>query len=229
MRSRRILLVDDDEAFRESLAEQLRFRGEFDTVCAGTGAAALDAAEAGRFDLVLLDTGLPDMDGHEVCRRLRLSGVDAPAILLGEADAPVSPGSGGCERIAKPLRLNVLLARIRAHLPTRPRGGEEAFAVGGFSFRPAAGMLVDAQTGARVRLTGKEAAILERLSRAEPAAVSRDTLLDEVWGYNSGVSTHTLETHIYRLRQKIERDPATPGILVTENGSYRLATCGHVG
>lgn len=223
---RRILIVEDDEALRLSLSEQLQHDGEFDCSEADSGAAALAQVEAGRFDAILLDVGLPDADGRELCRDLRRRGVTAPIVMLTAADSDAETvlglDSGANDYITKPFRLGVLLARLRAHLRQSDRSDDAEFTIGPYKFRPAAKLMTDAVGRRKVRLTEKETAILKYLYRAGDRAIGRDTLLGEVWGYNAGVTTHTLETHVYRLRQKIERNPARAQILVTEPGGYRL-------
>lgn len=223
---KRILLVDDDDLFRRSLAEQLAVYEEFETVEANTGAAGLEAAKADRYDAILLDVGLPDHDGREVCRLMRRAGVKAPVIMLTAADSDADQilglEAGANDYVAKPFRLGVLLARLRAQLRTHEQTEDAIFSVGPYSFRPAAKMLVDEAANRKIRLTEKETAILKYLYRAGPNVVGREVLLDEVWGYNAGVTTHTLETHVYRLRQKIESEPSRATILVTEPGGYRL-------
>jgi len=223
---RKILLVDDDEALRHSLAEQLSLHEEFDTVEAGTGEAALKAIKDTTFDLALLDVGLPDMDGRELCRLLRRAGLRAPVIMLTaagtDADAILGLDSGANDYVTKPFRLAVLLARIRAQLRQHEQTEDASFAIGPYMFRPAAKLLQNESSGKKVRLTEKETAILKYLYRAGNQAVSREQLLGEVWGYNAGVTTHTLETHVYRLRQKIEKNPAQSELLVTEPRGYRL-------
>ncbi len=222
----KILLVEDDEALRTSLSEQLHLHEEFETHTATTGAEALEAGKAGHFDLIILDVGLPDMDGREVCRLLRRGGVRAPILMLTgadtEADTILGLDSGANDYITKPFKLGVLLARIRSQLRQHEHSEDAVFTIGPYTFRPAAKSLTDDDTGKKVRLTEKEAAILKFLIRAGDQVVGRDVLLNEVWGYNSGVTTHTLETHVYRLRQKIERDPSNAELLVTEAGGYRL-------
>ncbi len=221
---KRLLLVDDDAALRQSLAEQLAV--EFETVQAPSGAAALEAVGADRFDAVLLDLGLPDMDGREVCRRMREAGTRVPIIMLTaaaeEADTITGLDAGANDYVTKPFRLGVLLARLHAQLRSHEASTDAVFAIGPFTFHPAAKLLVENGSRKKVRLTEKEVAILRFLHRAGEKPVSRETLLGEVWGYNAGVNTHTLETHIYRLRQKIERDPGRAEILVTAAGGYRL-------
>ena len=225
--AKRILIVEDDESLRESLVGQLLLHEAFETAEAATGAAALEAARARRFDLILLDVGLPDMDGRDVCRLLRREGVEVPVVMLtgaaSEADTILGLDSGANDYVAKPFRLGVLLARVRAQLRAHELTDDAQLAFGGYSFRPGAKTLVDEESGRKVRLTEKEATILRYLYRAGDRPVGRAVLLDEVWGYNASVDTHTLETHVYRLRRKIERDPSNARILVTEPGGYRLA------
>ncbi len=223
---RRLLLVDDDKALRQSLAEQLRLVEQFDCREAETGRGALDLAGKERFDAVLLDIGLPDMDGREVCRLMRRAGVTSPIIMLtaadSDADTILGLDSGANDYIAKPFRMGVLLARLRAQLRQHEHSEDAIFTIGPYSFRPSAKTLVEQATRKKIRLTEKEAAILKYLYRAGQRVIGRETLLGEVWGYNAGVTTHTLETHVYRLRQKIERNPSQAEILVTEPGGYRL-------
>lgn len=223
---KKLLLVDDDAALRKSLAEQLSLHQEFATIEAATAADALQAAKDNLFDLVLLDVGLPDMDGRELCRVMRRNGVKAPVIMLtgsaGEADTILGLDSGANDYVTKPFRLGVLLARIRAQLRAHERSEDAVFQIGKYTFRPSAKLLIDDTTHKKIRLTEKEAAILKYLYRAGDRVIGRDVLLNEVWGYNPAVTTHTLETHVYRLRQKIELDPANAEILVTEPGGYRL-------
>lgn len=224
---RRLLLVEDDETLRLSLVEQLRLHEEFETIEAETGQEALEASKTQRFDLILLDIGLPDLDGRDVCRLMRRNGVKTPIIMLtgadSEADTILGLDSGANDYITKPFRLGVLLARIRAQLRQHELTEDATFSIGPYSFQPGAKLLVDAESNKKIRLTEKETSILKYLYRSGDKVVSRDVLLDEVWGYNAEVATHTLETHIYRLRQKIELDPSNASILITETGGYRLA------
>ncbi|MGE0745077.1 MAG: response regulator transcription factor [Rhodospirillales bacterium] len=223
---KKILFVDDDAELRNALAEQLQLHEEFETFTADNGAQALEKVKDDRFDLLILDVGLPDMDGRDLCRLIRRSGVKEPIIMLtgadSEADTILGLDAGANDYITKPFRLGVLLARIRAQLRQHERSEDAVFNIGPYSFRPSAKMLVDSATSKKVRLTEKETSILKYLLRAGDRVIRRDVLLHEVWGYNSGVTTHTLETHVYRLRQKIERDPANATILVTEQGGYKL-------
>jgi DNA-binding response OmpR family regulator len=223
---KKILLVDDDADLREALADQLVLTEEFDVFEAETGAAGIEKAKAEMHDLVILDVGLPDMDGREVCRLMRKCGVKCPIVMLTghvtDADTILGLDAGANDYVAKPFKFAVLLARIRAQLRQHEQSEDAVFTIGPYSFRPAMKMLVD-EEGKKVRLTEKETNILKFLYRATDGVVGRDVLLHEVWGYNAGVTTHTLETHIYRLRQKIEPDPSNARLLVTESGGYRLA------
>jgi len=223
--SKRVLLVDDDAPLRESLKEQLDLQGEFIVIEAATGASGLDKAKTETPDVVILDVGLPDLDGREVCRLMRKANVRCPIIMLtandGEADQILGLEAGANDYVTKPFKFNVLLARIRAHLRNHAQSEDAVFKIGPYTFRPSAKLLSGPQN-TKVRLTEKETSILKFLYRAGDKVVGRDVLLHEVWGYNPAVTTHTLETHIYRLRQKIEKDPAHAKLLVTESGGYRL-------
>jgi DNA-binding response OmpR family regulator len=226
MTGKKVLLVDDDEALRGSLSEQLRLHEEFETTVADTAASGLEIVKNDYFDAILLDVGLPDMDGREACRLMRRNGVKSPIIMLTgadtDADAILGLDAGANDYVTKPFRLGVLLARLRAQLRQHEQSEDAVFTIGPYTFRPSGKVLVDEETEQKVRLTEKETSILKFLYRTGDKVVDRDTLLDEVWGYNAGVTTHTLETHVYRLRQKIERDPSNSKILVTEPGGYRL-------
>lgn len=222
---KKILMVDDDADLREALADQLVLTEEFDVFEAESGADGLVRAREQHYDLVILDVGLPDMDGRELCRLMRKQGVKCPIVMLTghatDSDTILGLESGANDYVAKPFKLPVLLARIRAQLRQHEQSEDAVFAVGPYTFKPAAKLLLD-EREKKIRLTEKETNILKYLYRANDAVVARDELLHEVWGYNAGVTTHTLETHIYRLRQKIEPDPSNARILVTEPGGYRL-------
>jgi DNA-binding response OmpR family regulator len=224
---KQVLLADDDSTLLEMLGEQLQLHEEFATVAAESGTKALELARANYFDVILLDVGLPDMDGREVCRLMRRNGVTSPIIMLTGADTDANTilglDSGANDYITKPFRLGVLLARLRAHILQHERSDDAVFTIGPYTFQPSAKLLINNEDEKKVRLTDKETAILKYLYRAGEKIVGRDVLLDEVWGYNADVTTHTLETHVYRLRQKIELDPSNARILVTEPGGYRFA------
>jgi DNA-binding response OmpR family regulator len=225
MTARNILIVDDDDDLREGLSEQLGLYDEFQVMEAGNAARGIDLAKSNDVDLLLMDVGLPDIDGREAVKMLRKSGFKAPIIMLtgqdSDADTVLGLESGANDYVVKPFRFQVLLARIRAHLRQFEQSEDATFAIGKYTFKPSAKLLLD-ESGKKVRLTEKETAILKFLYRAGERPVTRDVLLHEVWGYNSGVTTHTLETHVYRLRQKIEREPSNAELLVTEAGGYKL-------
>ncbi|QPH55439.1 response regulator transcription factor [Pontivivens ytuae] len=224
---KKILMVDDDVDLREVLADQLVLTEEFDVFEAGTGAEGLDKAKQGLYDLVILDVGLPDMDGRELCRLMRKQGVKCPIVMLTghitDADTILGLDSGANDYVTKPFKFPVLLARIRAQLRQHEQSEDAVFTVGPYTFKPSAKMLIT-EDDKKIRLTEKETNILKFLYRANDGVVARDVLLHEVWGYNAAVTTHTLETHIYRLRQKIEADPSNAALLVTESGGYRLVS-----
>jgi DNA-binding response OmpR family regulator len=224
--TRRALLVDDDATLLEMLSEQLGLLAEFATITADTAARALEVCKTEQFDVIILDIGLPDMDGRDTCRLLRGMGVKCPIIMLTgadtEGDTILGLEAGANDYITKPFRLGVFLARLRAHIRQHERSDDAVFTIGPYTFKPAAKLLINNQTRKKIRLTDKETSILKYLYRSGSRVITRDVLLDEVWGYNAGVTTHTLETHVYRLRQKIELDPSRARILVTEAGGYRL-------
>lgn len=228
---RSILIIDGDPDLRGALAEQLELHEDFAVLHAGDAGAGLQLAGERQVDLILLEADLPDMNGLNACRLLRGAGVRSPIVMLiaGPDGSNVQgPGpesgvldSGASDYVAKPFKFSVLLTRIRAHLRSHEQSEDALFRIGPYEFRPATKLLLDEQ-GRKVRLTEKEASILKYLLRAGDKPVQRDELLREVWGYNANVSTHTLETHIYRLRQKIEIDPQHAKLLLTDLGGYRL-------
>lgn len=222
---KKILMVDDDVDLREALADSLVLTEEFDVFEADTGSRGLEKAREAIYDLVILDVGLPDMDGRELCRLMRKQGVKCPIVMLTghdtDADTILGLDAGANDYVSKPFKFPVLLARIRAQLRQHEQSEDAVFQLGPYTFKPANKMLITGDEK-KIRLTEKETNILKYLYRATDGVVARDVLLHEVWGYNAGVTTHTLETHIYRLRQKIEPDPSNARLLVTESGGYRL-------
>ncbi|ETA52803.1 response regulator transcription factor [Ponticoccus alexandrii] len=224
---RNILLVDDDEDLREALAEQLVMTEDFEVFEADSGATAMARAKEQVYDLIILDVGLPDTDGRELCRLMRKQSIKSPILMLtghdSDADTILGLDAGANDYVTKPFRFPVLLARIRAQLRQHEQSEDAVFNVGPYTFKPAMKML-ETEDNKKIRLTEKETNILKFLYRSAEGVVPRDTLLHEVWGYNAGVTTHTLETHIYRLRQKIEPEPSNARLLVTESGGYRLVS-----
>jgi DNA-binding response OmpR family regulator len=222
---KKILLVDDDDALRDTLKEQFSLHDEFTVADASNATAGIKLLKQDHADLVILDVNMPDMDGREACKIMRRNGYKGPILFLtaqdSDADTILGLDSGANDYVSKPFRFAVLLARIRSHLRQHEQSEDAVFQVGPYSFKPAAKLLVR-DDNKKIRLTEKETAIIKFLYRAGEQSVSREVLLQDVWGYNAGVSTHTLETHIYRLRQKIEKDPSQSEILVTEGGGYKL-------
>jgi DNA-binding response OmpR family regulator len=221
----RILLIEDDLELRGALTDQLSLYEEYEAVAAENGNKGVQVTKTEQIDLVIMDVGLPDIDGCEAARILRRNGFKAPIIMLTghDTDSDIILGleSGANDYVTKPFRFAVLLARVRTLLRQYETSEDAVFTIGPYTFRPSSKLLLNLN-GSKVRLTEKETSILRHLYRAGQRSVPRQTLLREVWGYNSEVTTHTLETHIYRLRQKIEKDAILPAILITEVGGYKL-------
>ena len=223
---KKVLLIDDDEDLREALSEQLLMTEDFDVHEGASGAEALEKVKQHSYDLLVLDVGLPDTDGRELCRLIRKQGVKCPILMLTghdtDSDTILGLDAGANDYITKPFKFPVFLARMRAQLRQHELSEDAIFVLGPYTFKPSLKLLVTSDDN-KIRLTEKETNILKFLYRSSEDVVPRDILLHEVWGYNAGVTTHTLETHIYRLRQKIEPDPGKARLLVTENGGYRLS------
>src|ERR1700733_3027983 len=221
---KRVLLVDDDQMLSSSLAKQLASDASYTVVEAGSCVEGRARAAEGLYEFMILDIGLPDGDGRALCRELRDFGVSCPILLLtaAESDADTIEGldAGANDYVTKPFRFAVLMARVHAHLRSHGHSEDAQYRIGPYTFRPSAKLLID-EAAKKIRLTEKETNILKFLHRSGET-VPRETLLHEVWGYNPAVTTHTLETHTYRLRQKIEADPGRARLLVTESGGYRL-------
>ncbi len=210
------LLIAPPGVFRTQLSEQLAGEEGSEIVLADDGAQARKLAVESLFSFAILDDCLSGEDATVLARALEEDGFSAPMLLL---SAPEQADiADGLVRLAKPFRFTALmqaLGRLLAH-----PAGDAPFRIGPYDFHPSAKLLVDGSR--KVRLTEKETDILRYLKNAH-GIVPRQTLLGEVWGYGPQVATHTLETHIYRLRKKIEKDPGEAKILLTEDGGYRLA------
>ena len=223
--SYQILVVADDITFGEVLREGLAAHAGFSVALCHTASNCL--VELGRcpWDLLILDAKLSDMSGREACKRIRKDGFTAPIIALADdsddANIVLDLEAGANDCVTKPFRFSVLLARVRAQLRQHAHNEDVIIKLGPYQFQPSAKVLIE-QDGGRIRLTAKETSILKFLYRSSTNLASRDVLLREVWGYKPNIATHTLETHIYRLRQKIEPDPANANLLRTEAGGYRL-------
>lgn len=224
-----ILIVDDDRALRGTLAAALETDGAFAVTQADSAADALVKTQAQRlrFDAVILDLALPDGDGCELCLRLRHNGLRMPVIMLtgstSEDDVVRGLDAGANDYVMKPFRLAELTARLRAQIRAHETSEDAVLTIGPYHFRPGTRTLNDPLQNRRIRLTDKETAVLKFLYRSGGKPVARQVLLREVWGYAKGASTHTVETHIYRLRRKIEPEANSVRILVNEEGGYRLA------
>jgi DNA-binding response OmpR family regulator len=227
MSTRHILIVNGDIAARTALGREIARLDHTVSYAAGGEDAARALSRSTRPDLALIETDLPDCDGQDLVARLRRRGALLPLILLADAanedDVVCGLDAGADDFLVRPLRMREVAARIRAQFRATVGHEEDDLKVGILTFRPAMRVAVHPFLAAPVRLTEKEAALLARLCRAEGRAVSRQTLLREVWGYSPNASSHTVETHIYRLRRKIE-GTGTPPIVLNDDGGYRLAT-----
>ena len=226
--TRSLLVVEDDDAVRQLLADQLVSSGLFHVAEAANLAEAgqhLDAPDV-QCDAIILDISLPDGDGCDFCARIRKQGHMMPVLMLtgaaSEDDIVSALNAGANDYLVKPFRVNELLARLQAQLRLFDASENAVLTIGSSTFRPGAKLLIGADKTRRLHLTSKEVGLLKFLHRHANQVVSRETLLEVVWGYHAGVTTHTLETHIYRLRQKIETDPANARLLMTVPGGYRL-------
>ena len=223
-----ILIVNSDNAILEIFSKRSELLEEFVSTGAECGYVALEKARHNDYDLIVLDLDLPDMDGREVCKQIRRIGVRSPIIMMIDVEPNTDPTAilklGADDCITKPFKFIMLLSKIRTHIWQHEGSGDLRFTVGPYIFYPSKKVLENAKENKKIRLTAKETAILRFLLRAGDRVTGRDVLLDEVWGYNSNVTTHTLETHVYRLRQKIEFGQANAQILVTEPGGYKLVT-----
>ena len=224
-----VLLLDADAEFRGMVADSLRAAGFHPTQAATIAEAeALVLRGVVRFEALLLDVTLPDGDGCDLCARLRAVRQHMPVLMLAGSDAEhdVVRGleAGAHDYLAKPVRLPVLVARLRAQLRHHENSTDAALTVGRWQFHPARKLLCD-EADERIWLTLKEVGILRCLLRRD-GTVAKQQLLADVWGYNPTASTHTLAAHIYRLRRKIEADPCNARLLVTTKGGYRLAAQG---
>ena len=222
---KKILIIDDSEDLREALAIQLVLTKNFDVFEAEDSASGLQRTKEALYDLILLDVGSPNINWRELCSLIRKQGVKCPIIILAAQDSDIDTmldlDAGVNDYVSKPIKFSILLARIGAQLRQYEKSENAMFNLGPWTFKPASKLLITGDDQ-KVRLTEKETSILKFLYQAKGDVVSREVLLRKVWDYNSSVSTHTLETHIYRLRQKIEPNPSDAKLLITEPGGYRL-------
>ncbi|WP_332060025.1 response regulator transcription factor [Bartonella sp. CB74] len=220
-----LLIVEEDDDLRPILVKQLQIHKEFKVLQAKTAEAGITIAQEENIDLAIFGIELPDLDGRTAIQKLRTQGFRAPIIMITnydtDCDTILDIETGANDYVTKPFRFAVLLARIRAQLRQYEQNEDATFYIGPYTFKPRQKLLID-QHNNEIRLTEKEAAILKYLYCTSDKIVNRETLLEQIWGYNEKIVTHTLETHIYRLRQKIEKDPSNAQILITDNNGYRL-------
>ena len=220
----KILAVDDDHLLRQVLRDQFASYQLLQFSEAGSLAEARLSLEQSLPDLVILDVQLPDGNGFEYCEELRANGFDRPIIMLTgqdtEDDVITGLDGGANDYVAKPMRIAELITRINAQLRQYKSSDDARFPIAGLDFVPAHKTVSNIE-GKIISLTEKETLILKKLFRTSPETVSKDVLLSEIWGYGEGMTTHTIETHIYRLRQKLRRLEAGHIIETTGDG-YRL-------
>ena len=222
----RILIIDDEPEMVRGLSDNLRFEG-YHTLSATDGSDGLALALHEVPDLILLDVMMPQMSGWDVCRELRRKGLDIPVIMLTargeEVDRVLGLELGADDYVTKPFSLRELLARVRAVLRRPgPRQKFEEFAFGEVRLHLRGRQAFKA--GKEIRLTRKEFDLLRYLVEHRSEVITRDRLLDEVWGYERFPTTRTVDAHILRLRQKFEPDPEHPAYILTVHGQgYRFA------
>jgi two-component system alkaline phosphatase synthesis response regulator PhoP len=223
----RILIVDDEPEMVRGLADNLRFEG-YQTLAATNGKDGLALALQEGPDLILLDVMMPELSGWDVLRALRKKDLDVPVIMLTargeEVDRVLGLELGADDYVTKPFSLRELLARVRAVLRRPgPRQKVEEFAFGNVRLHLRARQAFKA--GREVQLTRKEFDLLRYLVEHRGEVLTRDRLLDEVWGYERYPTTRTVDTHILRLRQKFENDPERPVYILTVHGQgYKFAS-----
>jgi len=224
--TKRLLLIDKDEFLQSSLREQFQRDDEFVFEAVSTAQKGLVKAQSFRPHLFLVGISAQDTNSIQFVRRLHDCYPIIPLILLISEDGDPIPSFDGklsVERsFIKPFKLSMLLNDIRSLVLEDSHGAAGGLLIGPYTFFPNRNLMADGELGRRIRLTEKEGAILVCLFENKEKFVSRRRLLAEVWGYERTATTHTVETHIYRLRQKIERDPSHAEILRTEPGGYRL-------
>lgn len=225
---KRILIIDDTGLICKTLSSHLVDTESYSCVCESVPEKGLETALNSYFDMIVLDIQSPSLSSLEMCKSLRSHDVVTPIVVLTADDSDTSTinglDAGATDCVVKPFKLGVLVARIRAHIRQFEHSEDAQLSIGPFLFNASGKTLQLADGTAKnlIRLTDKEAQIIKFLYLHADRLISREELLDEVWGYNAGVTTHTLETHIYRLRQKMETTPSEATLLVTEPGGYRL-------
>jgi DNA-binding response OmpR family regulator len=214
----KVLIIEDEPNMALGLKDSCEYEG-YEVSVARNGKEGLDKATSESPDIILLDVMLPLMSGLDVCRTLRKQGIETPVLMLTargeEMDKVVGLEVGADDYVTKPFGLRELLARMRALLrrSTRQVTEIESFAFGDveLNFRK----FVASKSGELLELSAREFEILRYLIRHRGEIVTRDQLLDEVWGYDSTPITRTVDNHIAKLRQKIEQDPSSPRHIIT--------------
>ena len=220
-----VLLACSDDNLRVSLMEQLCTYDEFQIIESGGSLEAIQLSKKSNFDAIILDSESQDIDGLSAARLMRSSGTEAVIIMMMGSDAidnnDLYTKAGLSDYVIRPFRFSEFLKLLRARIRQQEQGGANLISIGPYIFYPARSLLTYDEDH-KIRLTEKEVAILKYLYKSKNLVVSRESLLEGVWGYKAVITTHTLETHVYRLRRKIEVDPYNAVILVTESGGYRL-------
>lgn len=221
-----ILFVSEALLLKELLLDQLQKQGEYllEESLSVTEAISLIVKE--HFDCILIDSSLADVSLSNLCKNIRQEGVRSPIILvaeeLGEDGAIVALDAGANDYVLKPFKINVLVAKIRSNIRQFEQSEFAILRFGRFSFKPGDKILLNNSSKEEVRLTDKETAIIKLLYLSGGEVVTRATLLEEVWGYNTTLTTHTLETHIYRIRQKVGNASSGQDFIATESEGYRM-------
>lgn len=221
-----LLIADGDCEASQALAAQLLLHDGITSQIAVTGRQALQEIGDENFSAAVVGIELPEMDGRELCRTLRRKGFTSPIVVVvsaaSDADQILALEAGANDVISKPFNFGIFLARLRAHLRQHELTEDAILQIGTFTFWPAAKLLFDL-AGKPIRLTEKEARLLKYLYRRRGEPASQERLLKEVWGYNSRIETHTVETHVFRLRRKVGQRKAGPPLIITDKDGYRLA------
>jgi DNA-binding response OmpR family regulator len=225
--STKILLINNDKDLGEALVFQLTLVEKYQIIETNDETSALIQINNNVCDLVIINSQSSELKECNLSKNLRLAGYKKPIIILinrnSNLDNSDDHNHKADEYIIKPLRYPVLLKSIETQLHKFKKSENTQYNIGNYVFKPNSKIL-ESNKDRSIRLTEKENNILKFLYKNLGNTVSRETLLHEVWGYNSKVTTHTLETHIYRLRQKFEDDPSNACFLITEPGGYKLSS-----
>jgi DNA-binding response OmpR family regulator len=222
----RVLLVGAEPFQRQELARELEGDEAFQVAQANGDLQAVAQTQSERFDAIIIDAHPHQSSVRDLCIRLRCRGLRVPILVLGassdEDEIIDALDAGAIDYLIKPISTRELGARLRAHLREHEDSEHAVLTIGPYNFRPAMRSLDDPISKRHIKLTLKEATVLKCLYRAAGQAVSREALLDQVWSYSTQVRTHTVETHIYRLRQKIEPNPERPSLILNGGAGYSL-------